>query len=102
MSDFISREAAIKTHCSCCGWQGNVDLPCDGCKEPDNFRAIPAADVREVVLCKDCKHYPTNDGVGTELDFPDFCCPANRSDPYYSYKPSPEWFCGNGERKERR
>lgn len=52
MKDYIPREAAIKTHCSCCAWQGNVEPPCDTCKEPDNFRSIPAADVRPVVRGK--------------------------------------------------
>lgn len=45
------------------------------------IKNIPAADVRPVVYCKDCKH---------RFNY-DIC--ANRGD---------NWFCGYGERREKR
>ena len=51
------------------------------------------------VRCKDCKHRP----IGTnrdDLEFPDDKCPCKCEDYWYSWKPSDNWFCGNGERKD--
>lgn len=51
------------------------------------------------VRCNDCKHRPT----GTNRDdlvFPDDKCPCQCEDFWYSWKPSDDWFCGNGERKD--
>lgn len=61
--------------------------------------ALPSADVIEVVRCKDCKHRPTGE-ERDDLEFPDDKCPCKCEDYWYSWKPSDNWFCGNGERKD--
>lgn len=54
MSEYIEREAARKLICGFCA-------DCDGTTDLCEYRdiqvdAIPAADVRPVVTCADCKH----------------------------------------------
>ena len=66
MSDYIGREALIgkveKHYCAPCKGQGG-DLGGDWCRSCvinsvlEKAREIPAADVVEVVRCKDCKWY---------------------------------------------
>ena len=66
MSDYIGREALIgkveKHYCAPCKGQGG-DLGADWCRSCvinsvlEKVRGIPAADVVEVVRCKDCKWY---------------------------------------------
>ena len=68
-------------------------------------------DVVEVVRCKDCKHRPVMvwskayddfDVLAPEVDGKeDWICPCLvEDDPYYSWSPNDNWFCGNGERRE--
>ena len=57
-----------------------------------------------VVMCKDCIHRPTindqRDIGGVGLRFPDDSkCPCRCDDPYYSWMPNDNWFCGNGEKE---
>ena len=55
MSDFISREAAIKTHCSSCPYVERLldEVGCKkDCSEYEAFELIPAADVRPVVRAR--------------------------------------------------
>ena len=55
--------------------------------------------IGELVRCKNCKHRP----IGTnrdDLEFPDDKCPCKCEDYWYSWKPSDDWFCGNGEQKD--
>ena len=71
---------------------------------------IPAADVRPVVLCRDCMYAPsgTDDGEdqGFALEWPhdewpeDNPCPCKCEDGWYSHKPKPGFFCANGKREE--
>lgn len=66
---------------------------------------FPAADVVEVVRCKDCKHrpYPTEPGktYGLTIEAPDGRCPCyNEDDGWYSWVPDNEFFCFYGEHKE--
>ena len=49
MSEYIERDKAIDACFE--GWDNNAH----DCA--DNIRSIPAADVRPVVLCRDCKRY---------------------------------------------
>ena len=72
------------------------------CKVADE---IPAADVRPVVLCRDCIHrpYETVPGVryGLTVKSPDsvYKCPCYcDGDGWYSYIPDDDFFCANGER----
>ena len=58
---------------------------------------------QELVRCKDCKHRPVrpeNCKSGFDLKFPDYECPFNCEDPYYSWYPDDNWFCADGERIE--
>lgn len=61
-------------------------------------------DMRPLVLCKDCKHRPTQTQPGKAgfiLNFPDgSLCPAQCSDGYYSWYPPDNFFCGYGDRKD--
>lgn len=57
--------------------------------------------IGELVRCKDCKHRPTGTNRD-DLEFPDDKCPCQCEDFWYSWKPSDDWFCGNGERKDGR
>ena len=50
MNDYISRDAAKEKCCSLCRWEGTDN--CSECEHP--IDDIPAADVRPVVLCRDC------------------------------------------------
>lgn len=55
----------------------------------------------EVVRCKDCKHRPTGTGVNHDIEFPDSCCPCQCYEDYwYSWMPSDDWYCANGEKME--
>lgn len=59
MPDYISREAAIRAHCDGCvddGYCGKLDGRY-ACEDVPNIMAIPAADVVEVVRCRDCYAY---------------------------------------------
>lgn len=58
----------------------------------------------EVIRCKDCKHRPSREFEGAEgfaLEFPDYRCPCQCDDGYYSWYPNDDWYCADGERKEQ-
>lgn len=57
----------------------------------DTFADIPAADVVEVVRCRDCKHSYRIDGVKEEYD----CAKISA---FAKFFPG-DHFCGYGERK---
>ena len=67
MSDYIKREDAIKALCDIC----EALLKQSGAGEVAKARrgkcpiikAIPAADVVEVVRCRDCEHWECNPGT---------------------------------------
>ena len=52
-TDYISREAALKVCCGIC----TPSLCSTDCYEVQAIRNIPAADVVEVVRCRECIHY---------------------------------------------
>lgn len=58
------------------------------------FDEIPAADVRSVVLCKDCKHSDTFAPDCTDATFPLKCVSIRYGGVY------PNWFCEHGEKRE--
>lgn len=62
-------------------------------------RKAQPVDAVPVVRCKDCKHRPTGTNRD-DLEFPDDKCPCQCEDYWYSWKPSDDWFCENGERKD--
>ena len=59
----------------------------------------------QVVRCRYCKHRPIGTGVNHDVqaptdgdDYYDYTCPClNQDDNWYSWMPSDEWFCANGE-----
>lgn len=68
---------------------------------------IPAADVVEVVRCRECCYAPSGTDKGKELglglEWPEWMankCPLMCEDGWYSHKPEPDWFCANGKRKD--
>lgn len=60
----------------------------------------PSIDAVPVIRCKDCKHRPKGTGANHDLEFPDYVCPCQCEDYYYSWMPKDDWFCADGERKE--
>ena len=59
----------------------------------------PSIDAVPVIRCKDCKHRPKGTGANHDLEFPDYVCPCQCEDYYYSWMPKDDWFCKDGERK---
>lgn len=64
--------------------------------------------VEELVRCKDCKHRPKEPNLetfenGFDIEFPEGSkCPCQCSgDEYYSWYPEDDWYCANGERKDK-
>ena len=57
--------------------------------------------LKEVVLCKDCKHMVV-DSRGSPFDWvwPDGECPFQSDDPFYSTIPHDDDFCSRGEEKD--
>ena len=93
MSDYISRERAIKHLqyiCKILTARGNKTaadiLERYAIKKISDKNSVPAADVAEVVRCRDCRHrYPK--------DFEMRC-------PYHQGPVAPMDYCSSGERKE--
>lgn len=91
MTDYISREAAVKDFESC-----NAENPN---WTPQRVKTLllrqPAADVAEVVRCKDCKWFADNNGgewYGCKMFHVVRITPADA--------PKPDDFCSYGERRE--
>lgn len=58
-----------------------------------------------IVYCKNCKHRPIDNRTkehssNFNIEFPDYECPCQCDDGYYSWYPDDDWFCGNGELKD--
>lgn len=53
-TDYISRKKAIEEVCGDCEYYDSND--CEECRF-DRLMKIPAADVVEVVRCKDCRYF---------------------------------------------
>ena len=69
---------------------------------------IPAADVVEVVRCKDCKHKPNGYTDDDVLRYPNFPheennpCPCQvYEDKWYSWIPNDDSYCSYGERADK-
>lgn len=67
-------------------------------------------ELTEIVRCKNCIHRPVKVGRDENRDityppedsrgYKDFTCPClNEDDYWYSWYPSDEWFCAEGEAK---
>ena len=66
--------------------------------EKGYFDGIRARD-DEIVRCKDCVHRPKGTNKH-DLEFPDYVCPCQCDDFWYSWMPKDDWFCANGERRD--
>ena len=75
-----------------CYEYGNILDPIHGGVKCDSFKS--AADVVEVVRCKDCKHYCLSDY--RKPNEPRWC--EFYEDGYYY--PNPNDYCSNGERRD--
>lgn len=69
------------------------------------IETFPAADVRPVVRCCECKFAPIGDKDGSDLEWPfneydENHCPCKCLDNRYSHKPAPDFFCAAGEKRE--
>ncbi len=95
MDDLISKQLAIEVADAVWVVTGDKNVA----KVWDQLKDLPTADTIEVVRCKDCKHRPIGEDRD-DLEFPDDKCPCKCEDYWYSWKPSDNWFCGNGERKD--
>lgn len=87
MSEYIPREAALEALCAdCCAKECDKGL----CQDYHNISVLPAADVRHVVLCRDCKW--CHAGYCEKYDdLIPFGC---------AKKPWEDWFCADGEKRE--
>ncbi len=57
-----------------------------------------------ITYCKDCKHRPIlikKREHYSELEFPDDKCPCRNDDGWLKWTPKNNWFCRNGEKKDR-
>ena len=54
----------------------------------DRIKTLSAADVEEVIRCKDCKHLRFSYGCGCGI-----CA-------LFNHYPNGDWYCASGERKE--
>ena len=63
----------------------------------EEYTSFYGEPVVKLVRCKDCKHRPTGDATRHELEFPDWECPCQCEDYWYSWMPDDNWFCANGE-----
>lgn len=89
MAEYIEREAAIE--------RLEKLFQLQDCTARAIVEAIPAADVREVVYCKDCKWYEINelkkDGTEDRRYKPSVCMLAEQ-------RREPNHFCADGEKRE--
>jgi hypothetical protein len=103
MTDYISREAAIAL-------AKDIVVPTkDGCDyrhrciDPQDITELPAADVVEVVRCRDCKHRIVNEHFG-EKGYMRLKakCELDTGDPFELGRNAEDddWFCADGERKD--
>ena len=68
-------------------------------------RIINSMPTISLVYCKDCKHRPIDNRTkenssNFNIEFPDYKCPCQCDDGWYSWYPGDDWFCGNGELKD--
>lgn len=91
MAEYIEREAALleieewaDTFCECdYVWPHVIK----------SIRNLPAADVRPVISCGECKHWETDWTPRSVSDGRHYCAPLDLF-------PSADWYCSDGERME--
>lgn len=95
MAEYIERMSAIATACKGC----NKEFPNEPCEPSECYIQqglfnVTAADVVEVVRCKDCKHYKTrSQSAKWKPKAP--CC--TRAANIFT---KPDDFCSYGEKRE--
>lgn len=90
---YISREAAIEIICGQCAFKAACDAGVEPrCSYYIRMTQIPAADVRPVVYCKDCKHSDAFSSDCAESTFPLKCLSVRYGGVF------PLCFCEHGER----
>lgn len=101
MSDYIEREAALSAQ--------NKSMNLAECRK--RLERIPAADVRPVVLCRECKHRPEKeygrivapkDADAYADGYMDYKCPFVCDDSWYNRMPADDDYCSRGEKREER
>lgn len=73
-TEYIEREAALSVTCRCCPERFGEDK----CAEYRLISELPAADVVEVVRCKDCKYYSSIMFCGKPTHY-GYCCNTHDS-----------------------
>ena len=103
----LLRYCSSKSGCIGCKLSEAYDCTADLTRDAaDAIEALQAevqkrGEMVEVVRCKDCKHRPTGTGVNHDVEFPDAICPCQCYDDYwYSWMPSDDWYCADGEKME--
>ena len=96
-ADLIKQRHGCKRDCGSCDFARDGDSWCEGELFITDVLAIPAADVRPVVLCRDCKWYKES-----ELLTPNrFCFRLQDGDGnHIGYNFDDLDFCSYGERRE--
>lgn len=66
--------------------------------------AIPAADVRPVVYCNECKHRPVEEcrrimAPKYADGYSDYKCPFLCDDPWYNRMPADDYYCSLGSKR---
>lgn len=75
----------------------------DGIELMNHIAKIPAADIVEVVRCKDCKHRIVNEHYGEKGYLKlKAMCELDTGDPFEFARDAgnDDWFCADGERKD--
>ena len=112
MAKHIEKEAALGSLCAACEVvpiEAKELCPhrLTGCQEYANIFVLPAADLVEVVRCRECIYAPSGpESGGFALEWPhdewpeDNPCPCKCEDGWYSQKPKPDFYCASGKRKD--
>lgn len=76
MDDLIRRQLVLKTLCERRCGDAPKGCPAGFCTESLVFDCIPSADAVEVVRCKDCIHFDSEDDCECPMDvrYSDFFC----------------------------
>ena len=100
MTDYISREAAIANsrEYNLGGSYDNTELAVP----VDAINSIQAADVRPVVLCRDCVNYVESEEANGEKMCVRDADWSVEDGCYYGFTeyPFPNWFCADGKKRE--
>lgn len=109
-TDYITKESALSCFHDWIDRYGH-EHSADEMTEYQRIEELPAADVVEVVRCKNCKHRPVVvnpsrpygfglAGPGSDPFGRDETCPYLCDDGYYNRMPDDDWFCNFGEVKD--